>query len=245
MVGIYKITNNINGQCYIGQSVDIKRRWQRHKNYPNTNSNYPLYLAFKKYGLENFTFETLEECEIFELDEKEKYYIEYFNSYKKGYNQTQGGSGSKGFTVKISLDELYEIYDLLLHSSLTQKEIATLYKVGEDTISEINQGKTRQLEGYSYPLRNNQKSKNYCIDCGKEILLSSTRCHECNKIFSRLQDRPNREVLKEAIRKRSFLEIGRQYNVSDNSIRKWCIGYNLPSKKTDIKKYTDEEWEKI
>ena len=59
-------------------------------------------------------------------------------------------------------------------------EISFLYKVGEDTISEINQGKTRQLEGYTFPLRNNQKDKNYCIDCGKEILSKSIRCAECN-----------------------------------------------------------------
>ena len=83
------------------------------------------------------------------------------------------------------------------------------------------------------------------IDCGKEILFTSTRCAECNKIASRLKDRPSREELKIAIRTRSFLDIGRQYGVSDNSIRKWCIGYNLPSKKTDIKKYSDVEWQAI
>lgn len=245
MIGIYKITNNINGHCYIGQSVDIKTRWHHHRNYPVENSNYPLYLAFKKYGLDNFSFEIVEECEISELDEKEIFYIQQFNSYENGYNQTLGGSGRRGSVVKISLNDLYEIYELLLHSNLTQREIAILYKIGEDTLSEINQGKTRQLEGYSYPLRKNKNDKNYCIDCGKEILFTSTRCAKCSKIASRLNDRPSREELKIAIRTRSFLDVGRQYGVSDNSIRKWCIGYNLPSKKTDIKKYSDIEWQAI
>lgn len=245
MIGIYKITNKLNNHCYIGQSIDIKTRWKRHKNYPLDKSNYPLYLAFKKYGIDNFSFEVVEECFADELDEKEIFYIKYFNSYKDGYNQTEGGSGSRGGVIKISLNELYEIYDLLLNSTLTQKEISFLYKVGEDTISEINQGKTRQLEGYTFPLRNNQKDKNYCIDCGKEISSKSIRCAECNSKNQRITKRPSREELKQEIRNFSFLEIGRKYNVSDNSIRKWCNAYNLPSKKTEIKKYTDLEWEKI
>jgi hypothetical protein len=47
------------------------------------------------------------------------------------------------------------------------------------------------------------------------------------------------------IRTSSFLQIGRIYNVSDNAIRKWCKAANLPSKATEIKQYSDEEWEKI
>lgn len=245
MIGIYKITNKINGHCYIGQSVDIATRWIHHKNYPVEKSKYPLYLAFKKYGIENFSFDLIEECSIDELNEKEIFYIKHFNSYFNGYNQTLGGSGSKGFIVKISMNDLYEIYDLLINSNFTQKEIAKIYNLGEDTISEINQGKTRQLDGYNYPLRNNRKDKNYCIDCGKEILSKSTRCESCNKIFIRKIERPSREKLKKEIRKYSFLEIGRKYNVSDNTIRKWCVSYNLPYKKSEIKKYSDLNWDKI
>ena len=56
--GIYKITNLLNGKCYIGQSINIQKRWTNHKtSYKNPNKdcyNYPLYKAFRKYGLENF-----------------------------------------------------------------------------------------------------------------------------------------------------------------------------------------------
>ena len=96
MTGIYKITNKINGMCYIGQSIDIEQRWRKHKNYPLKYSKYPLYQAFEQFGIENFVFEVLEECKIQELDEKEKEYIKKFNSFNAGYNQTQGGSGSAG-----------------------------------------------------------------------------------------------------------------------------------------------------
>lgn len=57
--------------------------------------------------------------------------------------------------------------------------------------------------------------------------------------------RPDRNELKELIRTKSFLEIGRLYGVSDNAIRKWCKAENLPHKKTDIKNYSDEEWNLI
>ena len=58
-------------------------------------------------------------------------------------------------------------------------------------------------------------------------------------------ERPSREQLKEMIRNQSFTEIAKQFNVSDNAIRKWCSTMDLPSKKSEIKKYTEEEWEKI
>lgn len=92
MVGIYKITNNINGKVYIGKSVDIKERW-RQERYKQPNKYFTN--AVKKYGLENFSFEVLEECSKEELDEKEKKYIEKYNStdINIGYNITSGGTG--------------------------------------------------------------------------------------------------------------------------------------------------------
>lgn len=65
MVGIYKITNTINGKSYIGQSKDIHKRWKREINDStniNSNSyNYPLMKAFRKYGIDNFNFDIIEE----------------------------------------------------------------------------------------------------------------------------------------------------------------------------------------
>ena len=85
MIGIYKIENLITNKIYIGQSTSIERRWKDHKNTAfNENDksyNYPLYKAIRKYGVDNFSFEVLEECEIEELNEKEKFYISKFNSF--------------------------------------------------------------------------------------------------------------------------------------------------------------------
>ena len=52
----------------------------------------------------------------------------------------------------------------------------------------------------------------------------------------------SREELKKLIREESFVAIGKNFGVSDNAIRKWCINYNLPTRKKDIKSYSDEEW---
>lgn len=93
MQGVYKITNIINNKVYIGCSKDIETRWQKHK-YESNNSkhpqyNYSIHKAFRKYGIENFKFEIIEECENY--FEREIFWIAYYNSYYNGYNETKGG----------------------------------------------------------------------------------------------------------------------------------------------------------
>ena len=83
-----------------------------------------------------------------------------------------------------------------------------------------------------------------CIDCGAPVYKENQRCIKCHLKELR-RDRPSREELKKLIREKSFLEIGRTFQVSDNAIRKWCDTYGLPRKKSEIKKLSNEEWEKI
>lgn len=86
-----------------------------------------------------------------------------------------------------------------------------------------------------------------CLSCGKEITRYSKSglCKECAKKESRVIQRPSREELKILIRKKSFTEIARIYEVSDNAIRKWCKAENLPSRKKDINNINDAQWELI
>ena len=89
--GVYKITNNITGDFYIGSSCNIKQRWAVHKCVSawKLQPNSKLYKSMASYGLDNFTFEILEKTD--NLKEREQYYIEqlnpsYNNFYAKGWN---------------------------------------------------------------------------------------------------------------------------------------------------------------
>jgi len=87
----------------------------------------------------------------------------------------------------------------------------------------------------------------FCSNCGKKLYgqTKTNLCQECCKKSSRTVERPTREELKKMIREQSFISIGSHYNVTDNTIRKWCDAENLPRKKTEIQKYTEEEWKNI
>ena len=91
--GIYKITNQVTKECYIGQSVDISKRWKDHAKCGlgiDTPAGNKLYKAMQTYGIWNFSWEVLEQCSKDLLDEKEKYYIELYDSYNFGYNSNTG-----------------------------------------------------------------------------------------------------------------------------------------------------------
>lgn len=91
--GIYKVTNKINGKVYIGQSVDIGRRWRQHM---TAKDDIYFHKAIQKYGVENFEWEVIEQCKKKDLDAREIYWIEYYDSFNKGYNCTKGGEGNSG-----------------------------------------------------------------------------------------------------------------------------------------------------
>lgn len=248
MIGIYKITNLINNKVYIGQSVFIEKRWNKHKTAGfNLNAheyNYPLYRAIRKYGLENFSFSIIEECLREELNKKEEYWVSFYsaNNPEFGYNQTAGGNNETHFN-KLNFESLKEIKDLLKNSNIMLKDIALEYQVSLITIKDINQGHSWYDELEDYPLRKNKQY--FCERCGKEISKGARYCIDCRHFLDRVCDRPSREELKEMIRTQPFTKIAKQFGVSDNAIKKWCIAANLPSKKKDINTYSNEEWEKV
>lgn len=110
----------------------------------------------------------------------------------------------------------------------------------KEKVKEYNEKHTKTIEEVK-----KSKKENFCIDCGSKIGMSAHRCVSCLGKSNRQAERPSREELKTLVRNQSFLSIGKQYGVSDNAIRKWCIDEGLPSKKGEIKKYTNEEWTEV
>ena len=110
MVNLYKITNQINGKVYIGKTVlTIEQRFKQHKaDYikRELTETRPLYSAFKKYGVDNFTIELIEQVKNDDIAcQKEEYWIKQYNSYVgfdncNGYNATLGGDGKRYYDYK-------------------------------------------------------------------------------------------------------------------------------------------------
>ncbi len=93
VTGIYKITNQETNECYIGQAVDVAKRWKDHAKCGlgiDTPASNKLYKAIQEYGIWNFSWELLEKCSKEELDEKERFYIDLYESYTYGYNSNTG-----------------------------------------------------------------------------------------------------------------------------------------------------------
>ena len=181
--GIYKITNIYTNKIYIGQAININRRWTEHKNRafdPNSSSyNTPLDRSIRKYGKEAFTMEIIEECKASLLDTKEIEYIQKYNCITpNGYNV---------------------------------------------------------LPGENSP----PKKVKYCIECGA-VMSNDTKgnlCHLCYPKTVRKVERPSADELLQLLKDNNgnFSKIGRMFGVCDNSIRKWCSSYNLPTHSKDYK----------
>ena len=107
---VYKITCLVNGKVYVGQTSEpIERRFKRHMGYQKYEHDTKFYRAVLKYGVENFTIEQIDTAESQnELDEKEVYWINYYDSVNKGYNtrSDRGKCGGDTLTNNPNLDEI-------------------------------------------------------------------------------------------------------------------------------------------
>lgn len=169
MVGIYKITNKINGDSYIGRSVNIERRFMEHKT-PKNGGGRIIHAAIEKYGLENFSFEVLEECSEEELDSLEVYYIE---KLKPEYNISSGGKGPSGMRHTDEVKELLrekaraewcrkteEEKEKIIRENLTGPRVG--HSVSEETREKLRQkniGKKQSRETVEKRMKTMQKKR--------------------------------------------------------------------------------------
>ncbi len=146
-IGIYKIKNLLNGKLYIGQSVNIEQRWRMHIIELKNNRHHSACLqnAWNKYGEENFEFSIIEECQIDQLNLREMYWIDKFDSYKNGYNLTIGGGNTESFSKSIIQ---FDCNGNELHRYSSISEAATSTGVGGSQISACYLHKRKTAGGY-------------------------------------------------------------------------------------------------
>ena len=132
----YKITNKINDKSYIGQTIqNVKERFYQHCATKCNQAvlNMAIHKAINKYGKSNFTIEVIEEIESTDLNDREKYWIKYYDSYNNGYNSTKGGQdGIKPFK---NLDSESIIKEYKSGKSL--REISRVFNVDKQTIKDL------------------------------------------------------------------------------------------------------------
>lgn len=157
---IYKVTNLINGKIYIGkttQKINIRRNQHKYSAL-KTNSKSVFHKAIRKYGWDKFEWSVIDKADSEEeLNNKESYWIRYYDTYLKGYNLTYGGDGSVGYkpskeyfekihkkptNAKLSREQVIEIKKLLVAGNHTQYEIADKFGVTRDTVKCIKTGKS-------------------------------------------------------------------------------------------------------
>lgn len=146
-IGIYKIENLINSKTYIGQSIDIEKRWSVHKTELNRNYHHNMYLqnAWNKYGEGSFQFSIIEECQIDQLDSREIFWIAKFDSYKNGYNLTIGGGNTESFSKPIIQ---FDCTGKELNRYLSVSEAETTTGICYSQISECCSHKRKTAGGY-------------------------------------------------------------------------------------------------
>jgi len=156
---IYIIKNNINTKVYIGQALDSKKRFQSHCKGDYDNSL--IDKTIQKYGKEHFWFEILE-SQIENYNEREKYWIKYYNSKKPfGYNILDGGNeppifyGDEHSNTKISDEDVLKLKIDLATTQISLSQLAKKYNISKRQVLRINQGISQALLNEKYPIRKN------------------------------------------------------------------------------------------
>lgn len=239
-------TNKITGESYVGQSINLHKRYICHKtiieNKRLKDENTYFHRCAMSYSFEDYEYQILEACNKEDLDSLEVYYIDKYNTrFPNGYNITKGGSIAVT-TSKITDQQYEEIIELLKCSDLTNSEIGELYDLTDQSISNINCGITHKNPEYKYPIRKSnefmiqfcirngkQQSKVKCVMCGKTIYRNkSTMCNECRK-KEYIKSLPSVDELINTICETQCWEVaGKRYGISGNGFRKWCKIRNLP-----------------
>lgn len=236
MLGIYKIENLINGKIYIGQSINLKSRITKHKcnsiKENHRESNKPLYRAIRKYGIDNFSFEIIHKCDYKEsLNKLELFYVNQYSSNIPKYGYNLNLVDSHYTFTKLDNDILFNIIKDLKDGTI-KREIIKKYNISSQLLNGINRGDTNRISTETYPIRIKHDSSlrgtslnrvdNKCLICDKLTKNDKICSQKCSHFSQRsIKIRPSKEELLRLLKNSTYIDIGKMFNVSDNSIRKW------------------------
>ncbi len=226
--GIYRVRNKINNASYIGQSINIYKRFNSHhicnyKNPNNENYNTKFYQALRKYGIDNFEVTILELCDKTELDKKEIYYIKIFDSFHHGYNSTEGG----------------QFWSPDMHSEEVEKKRAKTREKNQSlkgqnhprakmTNEEVIQVRQRYINGEKISqIYEDYKDRYNSIETFKRIILGYTykdignipKSSQIRHTNAKLTDIQVKEIRQKYQKgKISYEKLGKEYGVSSTTI---------------------------
>lgn len=202
---VYKITNKVNGKSYIGQTrYTVEFRWKQHQ---HKKDNTYFHNAIHKYGVENFSIEVLEECDVELLNSREIFYIAKFDTFSNGYNLTIGGNGNRRLLLDNKYDEIEELY----LSGFSSNKIATIYNVDKSSIVKI-------LKQLGVKIRNNKLNINH------QEFLELVQDYKSGYSLKELSKRYDCTSvgLKEFLQRKG-VDIRIKYNILDDKEAQWSM----------------------
>lgn len=197
---IYKIKNLVNNKVYVGCTIStLKKRFEEHAwRCINSDSNTKFCNSIRKYGIENFNIELIEECDVKVIYDREKHFINELNTYNIGLNSTNGGEGclgykhSKEIREKISTSIKYG----RSHKGKTYEELYGDRSEDEKLKRKISSGWDKMTEDEKNIRVNNiksatRKNSKYGIDLVKEIkqkINEGVKIKELKKLYPQVYE---------------------------------------------------------
>lgn len=164
---IYGIRNKEDNKWYIGQTINLEDRWNRHKT-PSKNQC-RVSTLIQELGEDKFDFVVIEEVDEHLLDEKEIYYISHYDSFHNGYNETRGGKKPYiGQRLKVEPQEIVDYY--FNNPSLSCRDVANHFGIFHETVSTIVKESGHDLKKLGA--------------CGKPIALINTKTNETKMFYT-------------------------------------------------------------
>lgn len=144
---IYKISTSCSDKIYIGKTQQsIQNRYQEHIKQCRNGVKYHLYNAMRKYGIDTFQIEIVEECNDNILDEREKYWIQCYDSFNNGYNMTLGGEGNTLYDYENIVNKYLELEN--------EKEVAKIFNCALATVK-------KACESHGITIKRNVQQKDF------------------------------------------------------------------------------------